>query len=385
MPILQGDIQLLASRVMDDVPEGGGGPSAIVIEDGEENAIMPDISQMDRATGRANLRQMHVGVDTEDRDTYQGSNVIVAKPPEDPNISITLFATGGVYDTRAQAQARLEAYLNKGPEWAGYLYEDHIQGQRVIQIFQRPGTELPAVGKTLVLVGNEGLVNEQIQYVRAIRVTSKELTFTYDTDKDYKAVIVSVEISDALRYGFTGSPASRQFTRLANSARLRDTVVADAGSYVGVTPLQKAAALGDFTIIAQTIMTQIVPSAQSETPIPATIPYAAAGFPISAAEAVTFSTAQTWNTTTSLALPGGCLPGSLSIVVGGVTLTDKGGILMSGTQQIGLVDYANGIVASSSGSYDGSACRSPARSASRRRTAARAIRALSRRCQRAAR
>ena len=353
MPILQGDIQLRASRVMDDVPEGGGGPSNVVIESGQENAVMPDISEMDRALGRDNMRQMHVTVDTEDRDTYQGSNVIVAKPPEDPNVSITLFATGGVYDTRAQAQARLEAYLNKGAEWAGYLYEDHIQGQRVIQIFQRPGTELPAVGKTLVLVGNEGLANEQMQYVRAIRVTSKELTFTYDTDKDYKAVIVTVEISDALRYGFTGSPASRQFTRLLNSAHLRDTVVADAGSYVGVTPLQKAAALGDFTIIAKTIMTQIVPSAQSETPIPATIPYAAAGFPVSAAEAVTFSTSQTWNTTTSLALPGGCLPGSLSIVVGGVTFTDKGGILMSGTQQIGLVDYANGIITSSSGSYDG--------------------------------
>ena len=321
MAILQGDIQLRASRVMDDVPEGGGGPSTVVIESGQENAVMPDISEMDRATGRANLRQVHVGVDTQDRDTYQGSNVIVAKPPEDPNVSIALFATGGVYDTRAQAQARLEAYLNKGAEWAGYLYENHIKGQRVIQIFQRPGTELPAVGKTLVLVGNEGLANEQEQY---------------------------------LRYDFTGSPASRQFTRLGNSAHLRDTVVADAGSYVGVTPLQKAAALGDFTIIAQTIMTQIVPSAQSETPIPAAIPYAAAGFPVSAAEAVTFSTSQIWNTTTNLALPGGCLPGSLSIVMGGVTFTDKGGILMSGTQQIGLVDYANGIVTSSSGSYDGS-------------------------------
>lgn len=353
MPILQGDIQLRASRVMDDVPEGGGGPSNVVIESGEENAVMPDISQMDRATGRANLRQVHVGVDTQDRDTYQGSNVIVAKPPEDPNVSITLFATGGVYDTRAQAQARLEAYLNKGAEWAGYLYENHIKGQRVIQIFQRPGTELPAVGKTLVLVGNEGLANEQEQYVRAIRVTSVERTFTYDTDKDYKALIVTMELSDALRYDFTGSPASRQFARQINSAHLRDTVVADAGSYVGVTPLQKAAALGDFTIIAKTIMTQIVPSAQSETPIPAAIPYAAAGFPVSAAEAVSFSTVQTWNPTTSLALPGGCLPGSLSIVVGGVTLTDKGGILMSGTQQIGLVDYANGVVTSSSGDYSG--------------------------------
>ena len=353
MSIKQGDIQLLASRVMDDVPEGGGGPSSVVIESGQENAIVPDISEMDRATGRANMRQLHVTVRTDDRDTYQGSNVIVAKPPQDPNVSITLFATGGVYDTRSLAQSRLEAYLNKGAEWSGYLYENHIKGQRVIQIFQRPGTELPNVGKTLVLVANEGLANEQEQYVRAIRVTSLERTFTYDTDRDYQAVVVTVELSDALRYDFTGSPASRQFTRQGNSAHLRDTVVADAGSYVGVTPLQKAAALGDFTIIAQTIMTQIVPSAQSETPIPATIPYAAAGFPVSAAEAVTFNTDQAWSTTTSLVLPGGCLPGSLKIVVGGATFTDKGGILMSGTQQIGLVDYANGVITSSSGDYSG--------------------------------
>lgn len=353
MPILQGDIQLRASRVMDDVPEGGGGPSSVVIESGQENAIVPDISEMDRATGRANMRQVHVTVRTDDRDTYQGSNVIVAQPPADPNVCITLFATGGVYDTRAQAQARLEAYLNKGAEWPGYLYENHIKGQRVIQILQRPGTELPAVGKTLVLVGNEGQVNEQIQYVRAIRVTSVERSFTYDVDKDYKALVVTVELSDALRYDFTGSPASRLFTRQANSAHLRDTVVADAGSYVGVTSLQKAAALGDFTIIAKTIMTQLVPSAQSETPIPAAIPYAAAGLPVSAAEVVTFNTDQAWSATTSLALPGGCLPGSLKIVVGGVTFSDVGGILMSGTQQIGLVDYANGIITSSSGSYGG--------------------------------
>ena len=353
MSIKQGDIQLLASRVMDDVPEGGGGPSANVIESGAENAVMPDISQMDRATGRVNMRQGHVTVRTDDSDMYQGSNVIVAKPPEDPNVSITLFATGGVYDTRSLAQSRLEAYLNKGAEWSGYLYENHIKGQRVIQIFQRPGTELPSVGKTLVLVGNEGLVNEQEQYVRAIRVNSQERTFTYETDKDYKALVVTMELSDSLRYDFKGSPASRMFTRLDTSAHLRDTVVADAGSYVGVSPLQKAAALGDFTIIAKTIMTQLVPSAQSETPIPAAIPYAAAGLPVAGSEVVTFSAEQPWNATTGLVLPGGCVPGSLKIVLGGSTFTDQGGILMSGTQQVGLVDYANGIVTSSSGNYAG--------------------------------
>jgi hypothetical protein len=31
MPILTGDIKLVASQVMDDVPEGGGAPTATVI------------------------------------------------------------------------------------------------------------------------------------------------------------------------------------------------------------------------------------------------------------------------------------------------------------------------------------------------------------------
>ena len=58
MPILTGDIKLVASQVMDDVPEGGGAPTATVITDGTSNAIFPDISELDRAGGRVNLRKV---------------------------------------------------------------------------------------------------------------------------------------------------------------------------------------------------------------------------------------------------------------------------------------------------------------------------------------
>ena len=34
MPILSGDIKLVASQVMDDVPEGGGAPTSTIIVDG---------------------------------------------------------------------------------------------------------------------------------------------------------------------------------------------------------------------------------------------------------------------------------------------------------------------------------------------------------------
>ena len=56
MPIQSEDIKLLKSAVMADVPEGGGAPTATAIVDGASNAIFPDISELDRAGGRINLR-----------------------------------------------------------------------------------------------------------------------------------------------------------------------------------------------------------------------------------------------------------------------------------------------------------------------------------------
>jgi hypothetical protein len=53
MSILAGDIKLVASAVMADVTEGGGAPTSNVIQDAVSNAIFPDISELDRAIGRA--------------------------------------------------------------------------------------------------------------------------------------------------------------------------------------------------------------------------------------------------------------------------------------------------------------------------------------------
>lgn len=353
MPIKQGDILLKATTVMDDVPEGGGAPTSTVIEDNESNAIFKDISESDRARGRMNMSKVVVSVDTPDTDTFLGANVIIARPPEDPNVSITAFTLDSVYDVRSEAQSRLEAYLNKGAEWPGFLYENHIAGQRTIQLFQRPGSEVPAVGKTLCLVQNEGLSSQKEQYIRATKVSIVERTFTYGTDTDYKAWIVTLDLSDVLRYDLTGTPANRQFQRATNATKTRDTVVADAGSYVGVTPLAEPITLGDFKLKATSIFSPLVPSAQVETPIVASAPYAQSGIPVRATHAVTYSSSQPWTTTTNLLLPGGCTPGSLSVVSGGITITDKAGTLMVVDQQVGTVDYANGILVLLTGSYSG--------------------------------
>lgn len=345
MPIQSGDVKLLKSAVMADVPEGGGAPTGNVIADGVSNAIFPDISELDRAGGRVNLRKTFVSIQTDDTDTYFGGNVIVAEPPQDPRVAVTLFSTESTFDTREQAQTRVESYLNQGPEWAGYLYENHIQGQRVVQLFQRPAAELPNVGQTLVLIQNEGLSNQRLQYVRATAVSSEVRDF-FDvaSGQDYKAAIVTVDISDALRTDFTGSPAARSFTRTNAGTKVRDTVVADAGTYVGVVPLTTEADLGDFTVRASSIYTQLVPSAQTETPITdvrtngLSNALVASGGPVSVSLTSSFSTSQ------NLFVGGPVLPGSLTLVRDGVTVTDSGGTLVSAGAQVGLIDYDNGIL-----------------------------------------
>ncbi len=344
MPILTGDIKLVASQVMDDVPEGGGAPTAKVIADGVSNAIFPDISELDRAGGRVNLRKLHVSVQTDDTDTYMGSNVIVAEPPADPRVSVTLFTTNSTFDRRTQAASRVESYLNKGPLWPGILYENHIAGQRSVQVLQEVKTELPAIGQTLVLVQYEGASNEVQQYIRTTAVESVIRTFYDPSSNGFEKAVVTLSISDALRTDFIGSPASKQLNLATNAAKMRDTVVADAGVYVGVSPLASAASLGSFTVNATSVFTQLVPSAQTETPISDVRTNGLSAALVPTGGAVTQTISMGFTTSTNMFVGGPIYPGSLNITRSGVTATDAGGLLISAAQEVGQVDYDNGIV-----------------------------------------
>lgn len=356
MPILAGDIKLVASQVMGDVSEGGGAPTSTVILDGASNAIFPDISELDRAGGRVNLRKLHMSVQTADTDTYLGSNIIVAEPPTDPNVSVTLFTTNSVFDTRAEASLRVESYLNQGPMWGGFLFEDHLKGQRVIQLFQRPTDVVPNVGQTLVLIQNEGLGNQVIQYIRTTSVSSVvRLFYDEETQKDYPAAIVSCGLSDALRYGFAGSPPTRKFAMAVGKTKTRDTVVADAGTYVGVSRLSAPVPLGSFTVTANSVFTQLVPSAQTEVPISDVRTNGLSNALVSTGGSISQEISIGFTTTQRMFVGGPIYPGSLSITRAGVTLVDAGGLLTNAGVEVGQVDYDNGIVTLSVNVWGGSA------------------------------
>lgn len=345
MTILAGDIKLVASKVMDDVPEGGGGPTSVLIIDGASNNVFPDISELDRAGGRVALRKLHVSVQTDNTDTYLGSNIIVAEPPNDPNVTVTLFSTKDTFDLRESAKGRVESYLVRGPTWPGYLFENHIAGQRTVQLFQRPETELPPIGHTLAMVRDEGLSTELEQYVRVIRVSAvTRLFYDDETNQDFMATVVTCEISDKLRFDMPGSPPLRSFRRKDGATTTRDTVVADAGDYAGIVPLTVPVEIGDLSLKVSTIFTQIVPNSQTEIAITDMKPNGELAIFTQAGVPYTFNTSVALNRDFGMAIAQNVLPGSLKIDVYGVQLTDSGGRLFAGAVQVGLVDYNQGLI-----------------------------------------
>lgn len=352
MTILQGDIKLVKSLVMDDVPEGGGAPSSSVVIDGASNEIFADISNSDRVVGRVSARKLHLSIQSHDTDTYLGANLTVATPPNDPNVSVTIFA-GTVFEKRAAAISRLEGYLGIGVNFAGFLYGNHVEGQRSLQILQRTD-ELPSIGGTLVLTKLEGAPGAFVQYVRITEASVALRTFT-DAQGDYTRYVLSLKISDPLLADFPGFDASRSEpgkAAMALATKISESIVTDSARYQGVVKLEEAGAIGDFTIKAETIFTQLVPSAQIETPIADARTNQVSAVPIAVGAKITrsVSTNVAGNGTGAGYIGGAIVPGSMRGTPSwGAIHTDKAGILYDGATPIGTVDYENGLVSYTAG------------------------------------
>ncbi|HOX59641.1 MAG TPA: hypothetical protein PLC99_22395 [Verrucomicrobiota bacterium] len=345
MPIQEQNIVFVESQVMDDVPEGGGAATGLVIPDGVMNNVFEDISDLDRAYGRFNLRKLFLAVRALNTDLYGGAKTVITALPTDPALGYTLFTTNAPFDTRVEAAARVEAYLYKGPMWHGALHENHITGMRAISVIQRVNTALPPIGKTLCLVQDEGLPGQKEQYVRIIKVEAVPTTLE-DADGEFVRWVVRMDLSDALRYDFLGHSAGRYDSyNYTGKTRIRDTTVADATRYYGSQRLADAASIGDLTVNAASLFAQLVPSAQTETPLISQV-LAAEKAPLLASRASSLS----YTVAGAVIAPNGrfvlntgAVPGSISVTVGSVVITDNGlGNAMQSGVLIGLWDYATG-------------------------------------------
>ncbi len=348
MAITDQDIRLMASEVLTDADDGGGRMTGNEVVDGVSNNLFPDVSELDRTVGRVALRKGFAAVLNAGTDVFYGSNVIIDQVPEDPNVSVTLFSTKSWDDLREDAVSRMESYLARGPKYQGYLYDQHIAGQKAIMLVQRTDRPLPSVGATLVVVQSPGTAGEKQQFVKVTDVSAADYLFSATDCGDFTRTVVTCEISDPLLFDVDGCTpnCNDNVAEASGDSKVYTSIVADAATYAGMASLAEGANTGDYTIKAGTIYTQLVPSAQVETPITDAKPNNDNALYIPSGDEITW-TLSLGATQTSIYLGGGVLPNSIAATKdGGAEITDEAGVLYQSGVQIGTVDYENGILVS---------------------------------------
>jgi len=255
---------------MADVPEGGGRPSNQLLTSGRSNEIFPDITEESRTVGRVEIYRIYGVLRNSDRMMLGGANVIIAEPPADPNVSVAMLSLKDSFATRKDIAKRIESGMATGSEWSGYLLENHFTTMRSIQLLQRAGMAPPVLGKTYVLVYNEGQASERRQRIRIKTATPVVRTFTQIINNqvvDFEAQVTTCELFDALAYDFPGSPPVRTFAREANKSIVRETVYSDSGMFYGASRLTVATQLTDTWMQVESVYTQVVPNSRSEVPL----------------------------------------------------------------------------------------------------------------------
>lgn len=270
MTIQPGDIALYFAERMTDEATGGGRPTGNRVPDNTANALFAKTSRLDRTEGRVNLSKVFCAVKTATTEVYQGSHFAITKDAADAHVNILAMA-GTATDTRAEAQARIEAYLVPGVSTGYYLLGDQYAGQRTLQLFTQLGATLPDIGSTLYLVQfSETGVKQAEQYVKIAGLDYRKQTFYYLFNQEYLELerrVLTLKLTSKLETTFRGGtpqPAGAHRDGTEPMAKVQNTNVTDNASYCGVTALAVAAQAGDSTLKVAEVYKPIVPTAYSE-------------------------------------------------------------------------------------------------------------------------
>lgn len=355
MPIETNNLVLYKSERLTDTTDGGGKYSGQVVVDGESNNLFPDVSELDRTMGRVSMRKIYAGVNSIDTDALMGSTVFVSKNPDDPNVSALLFSTESHVDTRDSAQNRVENYLAKGGQIAGTPLDTLWQGMKIIQVAMFKNEIEANVGDTIVLISNEGKSNEYEQYVRITKVETRIAIMIVD-GKEVEYKVATYDLNDPLEIDFVGLSASQWYQGTKSTTIIRDTLVADTGKYYASTDLVENANVGQFTVQAASIFSQLVPAAQIETPL---VDLNASSESIALvsgnANTITVAYSTTIGTSQNLYIGSSVIPSSVSFTLFGNAIADQGGLLKkSDGTQVGTIDYQRGLIQWTSSAGSGS-------------------------------
>lgn len=347
MAITVDKLKFFQSERMADTSDGGGRMSSNPLVSGLENQVFDDISDVDRAAGDLSIRKIYGAVTSTDTDKYLDAGVVIFREPADPAVSVLSFSTGSFFDERDAIRNRLEQTIVRGARWNGYLWGQHLAGQRAVVMWQRPENEIPAVGGRIELVAKAGSVEQYSQFLWITQL-SENLRTQQDDKGAYVVREVVCEIAEALTANYLGTEPSRIDPIIASTTALvYDTRYnAEAVPLFGLRPLVEPAAVGDFSARVDSLYAQIIPTSLVETNLPDVNPGGDSPAIIAGSTGtISFTTtAAVIKPNVALYLGSGAAPGSISILVSGSTITDSNGVATLAGQDIGRVDYGNGVV-----------------------------------------
>lgn len=347
MSITVADLKFFQSERMTDESDGGGQMTDNEIVSGEDNQIFDDVSDVDRAAGDVSIRKIYAAVTSANTDKYLDAGVVVFKEPVDEAASVLLLSTGDFYDERDDIKGEIENTIVRGGRWNGWLWGSHFTGQRAVTLWQRPENELPSTGQRLVLVARSSSVETHTQYLWITRVTDT-LRNQYDDKGVYSVREVVCELAEALEADYTGIEPTRIDPSIGTGTTLvYDTRYnAEAVALYGIRPTIALAETGDYSIQVDTLYEYIIPTSLSETALADVNPGGDSPVLIAGNDAtINFTTTtQSIKPNVTLYCGIGIQPTTLSISVSGTTITDDNGSAMLAGNEIGEVDYGNGLI-----------------------------------------
>ncbi len=347
MAITVADLKFFKSERMTDYDDGGGRMTGNAIISGVENEIFDDVSDVDRAAGDVSIRKVYAAVTSANTDKYLDAGVVIFKEPDDAAASVLALSTGSFYDEREDIKNRIENTITRGARWNGWLWGQHLIGQRAVVLWQRPTDEVPATGERLELVQMASGVQHHNQFLWITRVTETVRTRN-DDNGAYSIREVVCEIAEPLEADYLGVEPSRYDPQVgANSALVYGTRYnANAVALFGIKPLVTQADVGDFSCTIPTLYEYIIPTSLLEVGLtdvnpggdtPALIP--------GGSTPVTFTTtADVVKPNVGMYLGTGARPGTINVQYGASLITDDNGTMKLASVDIGSVDYGNGIL-----------------------------------------
>lgn len=338
MAILSEDIKLLESAVMADVPEGGGAATGVEIVDGLSNNVFPDPSTDDFGAGRLRLRKVFGAAHTDNDDMLLGASFIVLEPYADPLVHLALFSTGGWFDTRAEAQAAVEAQLVKGTKMTCRIQDMHFTGAIQLQLYNiSPATDFPNAGDAVVLRNPSGTE----QFVRVLSTVRSFQDVQISTEEMVRIEKCLCQLDRVLAFDILGGPIQKAPPTVA--AVVYTTALSAGVQFHGIKPLGIAASVGDKSVtVAGGIYLPIVPSNTVEEPVTDVYPLVTRPTLARTSTGVFTlpATTLTLSPGTVLQLPTAIEPGSLTMTHGATAFTSNAaGDVLQGETVVGTLDH----------------------------------------------